>query len=190
VLRREHALLSHKYSLQTLQLNRAQWKFLRLRPANFPTIRLAQFASLLQKQKNIVSKLLEAATYQDLKTIFSVRQSDYWQNHYQVGKTSRDEIAMLGDMSIDNIVVNTVVPLLAAYGKLKDDGVYLERAVTILQQVPAEWNIITRRWATIGVKPASSFDSQALIELYTNFCSKHRCLDCNIGASLLKPLGK
>jgi hypothetical protein len=190
VLRREHALLSHKYSLQTQQLNRAQWKFLRLRPANFPTIRLAQFASLLQKQKNIVSKLLEAATYQDLKAIFSVRQSDYWQNHYQVGKTSRDEIAMLGDMSIDNIVVNTVVPLLAAYGKLKDDGVYLERAITILQQVPAEWNIITRRWATIGVKPASSFDSQALIELYTNFCSKHRCLDCNIGASLLKPLGK
>ena len=190
VLRREHAALSHKYSLQTRQLNRAQWKFLRLRPANFPTIRLAQFASLLQKQKNIVSKLLEATSYEELRAIFSVRQSDYWQNHYQAGKISRDEIAMLGDMSIDNIIVNTVVPLLAVYGKLKDDGSYLERAVAIVQQVPAEWNIITRRWTTTGIKPASAFDSQALIELYTNFCSKHRCLDCNIGASLLKPVCK
>jgi hypothetical protein len=190
VLRREHALLSHKYSLHERQLNRTQWKFLRLRPANFPTIRLAQFASLLQKQKNIVSKILETETYEDLRILFTVRQSDYWQNHYQAGKISRDEIATLGDMSIDNIIVNTIVPMLAAYGKLKDDGAYLERAVTILQHVPAEWNFITRRWATVGIKPVSAFDSQALIELYTNFCSKHRCLDCNIGASLLKPVCK
>ncbi|SKC45351.1 DUF2851 family protein [Ohtaekwangia koreensis] len=190
LLKREYALLSHKYSLGSSKLNLAQWKFLRLRPANFPTIRLAQFAGLLLHQKNIVSKILEAVTYEELKLLFSVKQSDYWLHHYLLGKTSREAIAVLGEMSIDNIIVNTVAPLLVAYGKLKDDSLYLERAIMILQQVPSEFNFITRRWATVGIKSKMAFDSQGLIELYTNFCSKRRCLDCNIGASLLKPIRK
>ncbi len=190
LLKREYALLSHKYSLGASKLNMAQWKFLRLRPANFPTIRLAQFAGLLLQQKNIVSKIFEAVTYEELKLLFSVKQSDYWLHHYLLGKISREEIAVLGEMSIDNIIVNTVAPLLVAYGKLKDDSLYLERAIMMLQQVPSEFNFITRRWATVGIKSKMAFDSQGLIELYTNFCSKRRCLDCNIGASLLKPIRK
>ncbi|HEY9047978.1 MAG TPA: DUF2851 family protein [Ohtaekwangia sp.] len=188
MLKREYIFLSHKFSLHERKLSKAQWRFLRLRPANFPTIRLAQFAALLLHQKNIVSKILEAETYPELKQLFVAQQSPYWRQHYQPGKLSREEIPWLGEMSIDNIIVNTVVPLLAAYGKLKDDQAYIDRAITILQAVPSESNSIVSRWQALGIKTLTAFDSQAAIELFTCFCSKHRCLDCNIGASLLKPV--
>lgn len=188
LLKREYTVLSHKFSLHDRKLNKAQWKFLRLRPANFPTIRLAQFAALLLNQKNIVSKILEAETYQELRQLFAARQSPYWRQHYQPGKIVREEIPWLGDMSIDNIIINTVIPILAAYGKLRDDQVYTDRAIAILQTVSSESNSIVNRWQALGIKTTTAFDSQACIELFTNFCSKHRCLDCNIGASLLKPV--
>lgn len=190
LLIREYKNFRQKYSLGTKQLNRAQWKFLRLRPANFPTIRLAQFANLLQSKKNIFSRILEMENAREMKDFFSVQQSTYWQQHYQLSKPSPDGIAGLGEMSIDNIIINTVVPLLVAYGKLKDNEYLVERAVNILQQVGSEANNITRRWQALTIKSKSAFDSQALIELFTGFCCKRRCLDCNVGVALLKPDSK
>ena len=184
---REYQLLKVKYSLATSRLNAAQWKFLRLRPANFPTLRIAQFAALLFSQKNIFSKILELDSYQSLKMILEVAQSEYWQIHYRFGKKALEKVPCLGESSFQNILINSVVPFFVAYGKAKDDTSYLDRAMSFLEHIPAEKNKITRAWGELGISVKTSFDSQALIEQYNNFCQKRQCLNCAIGASLLKP---
>jgi hypothetical protein len=186
LLKREFDLLQQKYKLSERKLKSVQWRFLRLRPANFPTVRLAQFAALLHMQKNIFSKIVSSYNFREVKEIFKVRQSAYWQGHYQFGKTST-EVAALGEVSIENILVNTVVPILAAYSLAKDDPLLMDRAVSILQHLKAEANVITRQWVGIGIKCKTAFDSQALIELNNNFCLRRRCLECTIGASLINP---
>ena len=190
LLKREYSLLSQKYQLAEKALSKAQWRFLRLRPANFPTIRLAQLAMLIHQQKNIFSKIIEIDSPKALKAIFGIKQSDYWLNHFQFFKKAKEDVAPLGETSIDNILINTVVPLLAAYSKTKDDQVLLDRAVDILQNLSAEANTIPRQWTSVGLKSKTAFDSQALIELCNNYCLKRKCLECNIGSSLVKPMLK
>jgi hypothetical protein len=186
ILKREHRLLSTKYGLEPKEMKTVQWRFLRLRPANFPTVRLAQLAVLLLSQRNLFSKILECSSYKQLVELLDVEQSEYWQYHYQLGKKSKARVPALGQSSIHNIMINTIVPLLVAYGQLQDDQSYVERATEILQNLPAENNKITRQWLDLGYKVKSSFDSQGLIELYNNFCMKRRCLDCTIGTHIIK----
>jgi hypothetical protein len=188
LLKREYHLLNQKYKLDERKLNTAQWRFLRLRPANFPTIRLAQLAALLFKQKNIFSKIVNARDVVSLKELFEVHQSEYWQRHYHFQKESKEEISGLGQVSIDNLIINTVAPLLIAYSHAKDDQAYIDTAVEILQHIPAEENAITRQWIKNGLKSKSAFDSQGLLELHNSFCLRRRCLECNIGSALVKPV--
>lgn len=186
LLKREYQLLSQKFGLNP-KLNKSQWRFLRLRPANFPSVRIAQLAAVLSVQKNIFSKFMESTSHSELFEILSVRQSEYWQEHYVFGKRIKDKVPSVGAASIDNIMVNTVVPLMVAWGKYKDDQALVDRAVAILQDVNGENNLITRKWSSLGFKSKNAFDSQALIELYNNFCLRRKCLDCSIGASLIRP---
>lgn len=187
LLKREYNILRQKYKLSDRRLNKTQWKFLRLRPANFPTLRLAEFAALIFNQSALFSKILEAQSYAELAAVFSVHQSTYWINHYSFLKDSKDRVNPIGDASISTIIINTVVPLLVAYGKSKDDQRYIDRAVSILQQAPGEINNVTNQWKSLGLKSKTAFDSQALLELLNNYCTKRRCLDCNIGVSLINP---
>ena len=187
LLRREYTLLSQKYSLSTRKLKRAQWRFLRLRPANFPTVRLAQFAALVVREKNVFSKIFEIDDTQSLRTLFSTHQSEYWQSHYQFNRKSKQAVARLGDSSIDNILINTVAPLLVAYGKYNDEQGIIDRAVEMLHAIPSESNTITKSWGELGYPAQTAFDSQAMIELYNHYCQRRNCLHCSIGASLLKP---
>lgn len=185
LLKREYEILARKFSLWDSRMNRSQWKFLRLRPANFPTIRIAQLASLVVNQKNIFSKIVDATSYKDLMTMFSVTQSDYWQNHYRFEYPTGEKIAGLGESSVHNLLINSVAPLLVAYGKTRDEQVYVDRAIEFLQQIPAEQNAITSRWKKQDVGATSAADSQGLIELFNSYCAKKRCLDCNLGFSIL-----
>jgi hypothetical protein len=187
-LYREYNLLAQKYALRDTAVNYAQWRFLRLRPANFPTVRLAQLASVLFYSKNIFSKLIEANSFADVEKIVEVGQSAYWKTHYRFGPKAKGAVPDFGKASIQNIIINTVAPLLVAYGKYKDEQSLIDRAVELLQNTEAEQNKITRLWANLGLKVNSAFDSQALIELYNNFCSRRQCLNCNLGISILKPV--
>jgi len=188
LLKREYTLLRKKYNLGNRQMNKAQWRFLRLRPANFPTIRLAQLASVLHHQKNLFSKLISTGSWKELMPAFSVKPSAYWLYHYQFFKKQKREIPALGRMSIENIVINSIAPMLVAYGKAKDSQRFIDRAVQLLQETGAEENNILRAWDALGLKSRTAFDSQALLELHNNFCVRRRCLDCNIGFSLLQPI--
>ena len=185
LLRREYHILRQKYSLSERRLSKAQWKFLRLRPANFPTIRLAEFAALIFSRPFLFSTLLEAETFRELENVFSVSPSEFWSEHYTFTKSTRDHVNRLGTSIIGTIIINGVAPLLVAYGKSKDEQQYIDRAVAILQQTPSEVNTIVSQWKNLGVKSKTAFDSQALIELQNNYCIKRRCLDCKIGISLI-----
>ncbi len=184
----EYAFLSKKYSLNASRLNPSQWKFLRLRPANFPTLRMAQFASFLFIHKNLFSTIIEADSYSKLIDIFSTATSIYWRTHYHFAKKAKGIVPVLGESSKQNILINSIVPLLAAYSKTRDEYRFMERAIEILQHVPAENNRITKMWTELGTSVKTAFDSQALIEQYNNGCQKRQCLNCVVGASLLKPL--
>lgn len=184
---REYEFLSRKYSLQSSQMNPAQWKYLRLRPANFPTLRLAQFATLLHSRKNIFSNLIEVVSHKDLQQFFELTPSAYWQTHYRFGKKAKRLVYNFGEESTNTVIINSVVPLLVAYGRSNDDWSFVDRAVNILQQVPTEKNRVVTLWKDLGYTSKSAFDSQGLIELYQNFCQSRQCLNCVIGSSILKP---
>jgi hypothetical protein len=186
LLRREYILLKGKYSLST-NLKKAHWKFLRLRPANFPTIRIAQFASLIFSIKNIFSVLLETDEPRTLKNLFSATQSPYWQEHYQFNRKAKALITGFGEASIDNVMINTVAPLLVAYGKTHANQDFVDRATRLLQQLNPENNSIIRKWQSLMVVAENASDSQGLIELHNSFCVAKKCLDCNVGAAIIKP---
>lgn len=183
----EFQFLSKKYSLQSAEMQVAQWKFLRLRPSNFPTLRIAQFASLLYSKKSIFSHLIEIEDYKSLQQFFEITPSPYWQTHYRFGKKAEGAVPDFGTASADIVIINSVVPLLVAYGKAKDDWSLVDKAVNILQHIASEKNKIITLWKELGYVSKSAFDSQGLIELYQNFCQRRQCLNCAIGSALLKP---
>lgn len=186
-LQREHRLLMQKYSLQQSKMSKSQWRFLRLRPANFPSLRLAQFGAVIHRRQNLFSEILQNQDRRSLTELFTANPSSYWLSHYQFSKKSKSPVHELGKASIDMLIINTVVPTWVAYGRRIDEQRFIDQALTVLQQLPGEENKIIRTWKDVGFTTRTSFDSQALIELFTNFCQRKSCLDCNIGASLVRP---
>ncbi|MGF1636772.1 MAG: DUF2851 family protein [Cyclobacteriaceae bacterium] len=187
LLCREYNFLSEKYGLKCNALRKYNWKFLRMRPANFPTLRLAQLATMIVKVDNIFSALLYTETVKDLCNYLEITPSDYWQNHYHFSKPSKKHIAEMGIASVEGIMINTVAPLMVAYGIFRDDNDWLEKAISLLQTVPAEKNSVVERVKSAGISPENAYDTQAMIELYRNFCVPRKCLDCQIGTHILKP---
>lgn len=185
-LQKAYLFLSHKYKLGSAKIQKHAWKFLRLRPANFPSLRIAQFAALIYETPSIFSILKEEITYKKLYASLKVKPSAYWVNHYDFGKPTSKAVHAMGKDSIENLILNTVVPILVAIAHVQDQQHYIERAIDFLQQLPPEKNRITRLWDSLGIHVSNGFDSQALIETYNNYCSKKRCLSCTIGTSLVK----
>ena len=186
LLQREFNVLRQKYRLLERTLHKAQWKFLRLRPSNFPTLRIAQFAAILYRRQNLFSLLLTCHSKVAVENVFSNEPSPYWSEHYHFRKNA-GVVPSLGMDSMMSLALNTCVPLFAAYAESKDDYSYMERALGLLHSLPGESNRITREWDLLSFGSKTAYESQALIELYNNFCSRRRCLDCSIGSFVLKP---
>ena len=186
ILQREYRFLAVKYQLSDKQVTAHAWKWGRLRPANFPTLRLAQLARLLTKHASLFSLFVGTDNADALLKSLQVTPSDYWQSHYRFGKVAAQPVPALGPNSAGNIVINTVVPLLAAYAHHRGQPAYIDRAIALLEQLPAEKNRLTDGWDALGLGVRTAFDSQASIELYNEFCTVKKCLSCQIGAGLLK----
>ncbi|MEO6167877.1 MAG: DUF2851 family protein [Chitinophagales bacterium] len=182
-LKKEFSFLRKKYGLQSLKKH--TWKFLRLRPANFPSIRLAQFAQLIFKASHLFSKILEAGNVNHFTLLFESTASSYWNNHYRFDHSSADRKKSLGSASAELLLINTIAPFLFVYGKSRDENIYCERAFTILEQLSAENNTILKNWKELGIKAHTAFESQALLQLHNSYCKNFRCLDCAIGHQLL-----
>lgn len=180
---KEYKILSAKYSLPPL--HGWIWKFARLRPANFPTVRLSQLAAMLCKTGGIFSMTLEAGDIASLKSIFEVTASGYWDDHYVFGKTSRQTIKCTGSQATDILLINAVIPVIFVYGKSRDLNNICGKAISFLDQISPEQNSIIDEWESAGIRSESAFWSQALIQLRNNYCKKRRCLDCRIGCKLI-----
>lgn len=183
-LQKEFQFLQKKYQLNALE--KAQWKLLRMRPANFPSVRLAQFAATIHQQRGFFSSILHEENFSSFYQQFSVVPSSYWQSHYLPEKQSSRKIKGLGKESIHNLLINTVAPLLMAVGIYQQSTHFKSRAVSLLEQIPPESNKYTRLWKEEGMKLQSAFDTQASLELYQKYCSQKKCLSCKIGAEVLK----
>lgn len=162
------------------------WKFSKLRPGNFPTVRLAQFAALVYKSSALLSRILEMEKVKDLQSFFALQASDYWNTHYTFSNESPFKPKHLGLASFYNIVINTVVPFLFFYGKSHNKPAYAEKALTWLTEIPAEKNQLIEHWNQLGLEVQSAFDSQALIQLKNNYCNYRLCLNCRIGNQVLR----
>jgi len=184
VLQGEFQYLFKKYALPS-KLNKSQWKFSRLRPANFPTLRLAQLSAVLSHHQSIFNRLVQAQSFAEVAEILGAEPSDYWSKHYDFGKPSKKTLGPPGKTAISSIIINAIVPILVTYGKQIGNQELVDRAVDWLTEVPAEDNKITRRWTALGIANASSFDSQGLLQLSKQYCDERRCLDCAIGNRIL-----
>jgi hypothetical protein len=182
-LLREFKILSSKYSLKPM--HGWLWKFSKLRPVNFPTIRISQLAAMLSVTGGLFSKVIEAKDIDSLRQAFEVSASEYWDNHYVFGKKSRKISKSAGTTASDILLINAVIPVVFVYGKHRDDLEMCERAVSFLEEIKPEENTILTDWKRAGIEAGSAFDSQALIQLRNEYCKKRRCLDCRIGARLI-----
>ena len=183
-LQKEYAYLRHKFELKP-SLN-YRWKLLRLRPANFPHIRLAQLASLYHKSEGLLSLLMEAESIDSTRKLLKTNTSNYWKTHYTFGESSPSLTKSLSNSSIDLLIINTVVPFLYAYGKHKANPQLMARASYFLEELKPENNYITRMWKECGLGATHAGDSQALIQLKKNYCDLKKCLQCRIGFEYFK----
>jgi hypothetical protein len=180
---REYKILSAKYSLHPL--HGWIWKFARLRPANFPTIRISQLAEMLTVTGGMFSKVMEINDIRQLKELFEVTASEYWDDHYVFGKKSISCVKVTGSQATDIFLINVVIPVMFVYGRYMDKRELYEKAVSLLEDLSPEENSIVWEWHSAGVMAESAFYSQALIHLRNNYCKKRKCLDCRIGTRLI-----
>lgn len=183
-LKKEYLFLQKKFSLQPIKGH--LWKFLRLRPVNFPTVRIAQFASLIHNSSGLFSKIMETQKVDDLRKLLSSETSDYWNTHFVFDKTSAAKKKNLGTIAIDNILINSIVPFLFVYAEYKGTEDYKDRAISLLEQLSSEQNNIIEKFTELGLKSLHASNSQSLLELKNEYCSFKKCLNCGIGISLLK----
>lgn len=183
-LQREYAYLRTAYKLQPI--GNQLWKFFRLRPAAFPTLRISQFANLLAVSTNLFSKMLEVENPKSFFHLFDVQTSSYWETHYHFDRPASNCPQKPGKMFLNLLMINALVPLLAEYGNRHGDEGYKERALALLRQLPAEKNRIVGFWESCGVKPGNAAESQALIQRYNQYCKDTKCLQCPLAFRLLK----
>lgn len=183
LLQREYQFQKTKYKLRHFA---NPVFFLRMRPGNFPTLRLAQLAMLVHTSAHLFSKIKEAGSINELKGWFDLTANDYWHYHYRFDELSSFKKKKLGSSMVDNIIINTVVPVLFAYGNFKDEKQYKVKALEWLENIPAEKNSITSGFTILNISNKNAYDSQALIELKNEYCHQKKCLDCVVGNSILK----
>lgn len=185
LLKQEYAFLKKKYGLQDIGV--ALWKFLRMRPQNFPTLRLAQFAALIVKSNHLFSKVLEVKKVKELKLLFEdLPVNKFWETHYHFNKETAHVNLQLGKQSIDNILINTVSLFLFAYGKYGQQANYQTRAFYLLESIAAEKNKVVSQYENAGVEIGNAYQTQALLQLRKNYCNQKKCLNCGIGLKILK----
>jgi hypothetical protein len=196
LLKREFSVMKAKFNLLTMPAER--WRFMRMRPSNFPTIRLAQMAQLIHKNGCLFAKIKSAKDTTEVKSFFDVKASEYWETHWRFetrlpnppdllkrGNQSSRKPKHLGETTADVLIINAVAPLLFCYGKLHKDESVCETALQFLEDTEAEDNATIRHYAQCGITAENAMQTQALLHLYSYFCKRKRCLECRIGNVLL-----
>ncbi len=175
--------LKNKYKLKPI--DGFTWKFLRLRPVNFPTVRIAQFASFIFNSSNLFSKIMESDNLKLLTSLLQSKTSTFWENHYHFGKESEQKMKPIGKESVYSIIINSIVPFLYLYGEKTGKEDIKNRAFNFLHELPKERNSIINKWKELGIDANNSFESQALIHLKKEYCNLKKCLWCKTGNMII-----
>ncbi len=184
-MKAEYEFLRKKFSLHPIDVS--IWKFLRMRPASFPTLRLAQFAGLMIKSQHLFSRLLNAKDLETVRACFEhLPVHSYWRNHYHFTSRTTAVQTQLGKLSVENIIINTVCLLLFSYGKHMGQTAFMDQAFSFLAQLHPEKNNIIQRYRESGIKIENAYDSQALLQLNKSYCTQKKCLNCGIGIKILR----
>ena len=178
LLQREFKILKSKFNLSVMPMS--YWKFLRLRPPNFPTIRLAQMASMVCSFEKLFSKLQTVNDLDSVRNLFNVEVNEYWNTHFQFEKPSSEKKKKLGTTAIDVLIINSVVPVMFSYGIYRDNQELKERSLGFLNVMEPEDNIIIRKFENLGVNVRNAQQTQALLHLYNYYCRKRKCLKCRV----------
>ena len=183
MLAREYKFFRRKYALSPIHL---PIHFLRMRPHNFPTVRLAQLAMLMHTVHFPFCSARECRSLKELRGLLQVTAGEFWDTHYVLNEITAFRRKTLGQQMIENIIINTIAPMLFAYGQLRQEQQYKDKAIDWLSQLPAEKNVITGQWEAMGITNEHASDSQALLELKKEYCDSRRCLECAVGNNLLR----
>ena len=184
IWQREYKFLSNKFSLKPT--DGVYFKFLRMRPSGFPTMRLAQFAMLLHRHEHLFSKTLNNLNIKSLREIFTIKATDYWTTHYRPSHTSERHGCQLSRSSIDLLIINTIVPFLFLYAQTSHDPDLQEQTLDLLRQLRAERNHKVSKLTSLNFPCPDAYTSQALIQLHDNYCLRKDCLRCQIAHQYLK----
>jgi len=182
-LKKEFDFLKLKYDLKPI--SGSQWKLLRLRPDNFPHVRIAQFAAVIHSSTKLFSKIIELPEVDYLISLFRCEPSEYWKSHYLFGEKSTEKSKKLGKSSIYSLLINTVIPFVFYYADRKGNEELKEKATALLEKIPAERNSIVSGWQNLGMEINSAYDSQAFLQLKKVYCDNKNCLRCRIGHKVL-----
>lgn len=183
LLQKEFQFLQHKYNFRKVN---DKVLFLRMRPASFPTVRLAQLAMLIQNSSYLFSKIKEIESVKAVKQLFNVTANDYWHYHYKLGEKTEYAPKHLGTQMVDNIIINTIVPVLFAYGLYNKEEKYKSKAIEWLQALSPEKNSVITEWKNTEITAQTAFDTQALLQLNKFYCTKLNCLSCAVGVKILR----
>lgn len=183
---KEYDYLRKKHTLDSINVD--MWKFMRTRPYNFPTVRIAQFSSFIYNSNSFFSSIIEAENIEQIRKLFKFSVSIYWETHFSFGNRTKKKSAVMGKSTLDIIIINAVVPVVFAYGLYTNNELIMDRAIDLLESIDLEKNYITKMWKSEGLEAKSAADSQALVQLKKEYCDKKRCLHCELGNKLMSEI--
>ncbi|MFA6149947.1 MAG: DUF2851 family protein [Chitinophagaceae bacterium] len=184
-LKQEYEYLRKKYKLQPIQGH--LWKFMRMRPANFPSVRIAQFAALVHQSLHLFTQIISSSSLVELTQLFEVSASDYWDNHFRFDEEQKGNSPKnFGQDSIQNIIINTIAPIRYMYSNRSGLGDHCESSIQMLEKLSAEKNAIINEWAAVKWQPENAAQSQAQLQLFNQYCVHKKCLNCSIGHSIIR----
>jgi hypothetical protein len=181
-LKYDFELLRRKFKLTSI--DESSWKWSRMRPSNFPSIRLAQLTALLASDRNLVHSLLQASELDEMRKLLEVNAGSYWSQHYRFGQRSNEHSTHLGKSSIDLILINLFLPF--RFCSQEHHGMDTAELIEFYFEIQKESNSTLKKWRSLGMISRSAADSQALLELKASYCNQQKCLSCQLGAEILK----
>ncbi|MFN8165829.1 MAG: DUF2851 family protein [Bacteroidia bacterium] len=184
----QSSYLKFQSEYKLIPVNPSAWKLMRMRPVNFPTIRLSQFAAILENNADLFQNICESKNLKQTRELFNVTAGEYWNNHYLFEKNTRYSVKRLGAGSIDNLLINTVAPFLFTRALYERSDELRDFAIGMLNNISPEDNLIIRNWKSCGIKAGSAGRTQALIQLKQLHCAEKKCLSCSIGTRLINSL--
>lgn len=182
-LGRQFEYLSSKYGIS--RLDASAWTLSDIRPANHPALRIAQAAAFFAQDEFVMARAMACRTEEDIRKLFCIEASEYWRTHYVPGAESDSRPKRIGQFKANIIGINLVAVLQFAYGSYTGNEPLRDNALTLLERLPAEDNRFMRAWKGAGARNRNAFESQALLQLATEYCAAGRCTDCPVGRRIL-----